>query len=136
MNDRSAVKYPSKDFFVIKPAPVTFAARLRYLRWLRVLETHVFENHRQFADFAGVNYGLYMKWQDSDSPPDTRATASAFLGGGLRALGASEGWLLDGKDTEVPRPELWELWKERGAMKVEVTKLLAKPRKKNKAAES
>lgn len=132
MNARSTVNTPFKDFSVPNRPPVTFATRLSYLRWLRVLDTHTFESLVQFAAFAGVNYGLYMKWQDSAEPPDQRPTAKAFLSAGLARLGATEDWLLDGEGA-APRPELWELWKARGALPVSVDVPLPKPAKQKKA---
>jgi hypothetical protein len=128
----NSVNTRPKDFFVPHRTPVTFATRVSYLRWLRVLETHAFESQKDFAAFAGVNYGLYMKWEDSPEPPTDRGTAKAFLSGGLTRLGATEGWLLDGQGA-APRPELWELWKARGALPVTVDVPLAKPAKKKSA---
>lgn len=110
MNARSYVNSPFKDFSVAKPPPDSFAARLSYLRWLRIRETGVFENAREFSEFAGVTYALYVKWQDSLVAPPQRATAMSFLSAGLsKVFGATDKWLLDGHG-EPPQPALWAVW--------------------------
>jgi hypothetical protein len=86
-----------------------FAGRLAFMRWLWFRSTQRFRSNKDFAAFIGVSYDLYNKWADSAEPPTVRATGKAFVEGGLKTLGATEGWLLDGVGN-APEPELWKLW--------------------------
>lgn len=78
--------------------PSTFAERLAYARWVRVVP----ETDQDFAARLGLSKAWVTKWKDRpDAPPGRRESAKLAA-----ALDVTEAWLMNGVG-QPPSPELW-----------------------------
>lgn len=78
--------------------PSTFAERLAYARWVRVVP----ETDQDFAARLGLSKAWVTKWKDRPDAPPGRREATKLAA----ALEVSEGWLMNGEGAP-PSPELW-----------------------------
>lgn len=76
----------------------TFAERLAYARWLRV----VVETDQDFARRLGLSKAWVTKWKDRPDAPPGRREAERLTA----ALEVAEGWLMNGAG-DPPQPESW-----------------------------
>lgn len=83
------------------PSDSSFAERLAYARWLRVVD----ETDADLAGRAGVTAPWLAKWKlRVDSPPGRKEGPAL-----ARALGVREEWLLDNEGA-APRAGEWPAW--------------------------
>lgn len=89
------------------PRRSTFAERLAYARWVRLLTTSLpEESDKDLAGRIGVTPPWLAKWKGrADAPPGRRE-----LLGLARALECSDDWLVDEHTGDAPLTALWHDW--------------------------